>query len=389
MEILTRRVRLKRNKLQGMHRKTRWKGDEFMIEDCQISFEKIGITSMEDDMPKMKYPDNNYDKMKAEKDLLDYQKKGNMDKIILTGSEYDNRKIELSKVCEMCFSNSKLRFVRGLQNTGQQSFLQFDDSMLEGRGKMLDDAQYDDASTNLVKILKLKFYSLKYLKESDVTLENVFKKRKIKISSMREDVPIIRYPEKGRIKLNNYKDGKVEKITLTEGDDSNNMIELSKVCEDVIKKQGAQSVNHKEQSILQFDRTILVGRELLWNNGNVENTSTNLTDSRVKKYLMMKLKSYERGKILMKRDVNREEDWIPCWLARSKYLRRSKMRFGWQDEMGRRFVTRWKFKMKGLLYMEERRLCSNGESFNRCFSITWMRFWEDGKQEEFIFILGQ
>jgi hypothetical protein len=124
MEILTRKVRLKGNKLQGMHRKTRWKGDEYMIMDCQISSEKMEFISMEDDVPKMKYPENNPNnhKRQAKEDLLDYQKKGNMDKIILTGNEYDNRKVELSKVCEMCFRNTKSRFVRGLQDRVNKAF---------------------------------------------------------------------------------------------------------------------------------------------------------------------------------------------------------------------------------------------------------------------------
>jgi hypothetical protein len=257
--------------IQEMHRKMIWKGREYVLVECQI-LPKIEIASVEDNVPINRYPKNNCNihKTKAKEDLLDYQREGNMDKIILTGNRSDNRKIELSKVCEMCFSNTKLRFVRRLQSAGLQSFLQFNNSLLEGRENVLDNMHRDDTSTCLMKILKLKFDGLEYLIGSNVILENVFKKRKVKISSMREDVPIIRYSEKNRVKLNNFRDGNMKKIILTEGDD--NKIKLSKVCEDLIIKQGAKSVNHKEQSLLQFDKLMLVGREFLWNNDDLDDT---------------------------------------------------------------------------------------------------------------------
>jgi hypothetical protein len=69
LDILTRRVRMKRNELQGMHRKTRWKGDEFVIVN-QKFFEKI--ISMKNDMPMEKYPEDMKItiRMGAEVDLL-------------------------------------------------------------------------------------------------------------------------------------------------------------------------------------------------------------------------------------------------------------------------------------------------------------------------------
>jgi hypothetical protein len=80
LKISNRKVRLKKNKLQGMHRKVRWKGKEFVIlkeivlmEDLPRKkypvidkryFEKIA--SMEEDLPRKKYPV--IDKVKHDKE---------------------------------------------------------------------------------------------------------------------------------------------------------------------------------------------------------------------------------------------------------------------------------------------------------------------------------
>jgi hypothetical protein len=285
-------------------------------------------------MPIKRKPDNmkNTIERGAEKDLLNSQKSDNMEKIVLAGSVIDNKENELSKVCEMNLCNLNLRLVRQLQSISLQSFLQFRDPNLDGRKDARDNADFDITPTCLMNVLKLKFYGLKYLKESDISLENIFKKRIIKISSMKNELSMNRYSGSNRI------------------DDE-------------------KKFNNRLRNYLEIPY-----------------------DSKLKRYLMMKFKFYERK-------LQFEEgcccNWISSWLARSKYLRRSgtegnferKCKFKMKDL--REFVSKCKFKMKGLFYMDNGRLCSNGKFFNNRFSITLMCFCGDGKQEVFILFFGQ
>jgi hypothetical protein len=375
LEILTRKVRMKRNELQGMHRKTRWKGDEFVIVNLEF-FEKI--ISMKNDMPIKRYPNDmkKTTRMGAEEDLLNYQKSGNMEKIVLAGNVIDNRENELSKVCEMNLCNRNIRLSRQLQSISLQSFLQFKDPIFDGRKDAKDNNDFGIAPTCSMNILKLKFYGLKNLKESDISLENIFKKRRIKISSRKDELPINRYPGSNRIGLKKYD---VMKFILAKSNDAVNMFELSKVCDNVIIK-AHKSVNHKERSLLQFEKFNLEGREFLLENNCLKIYLMNLYDSKLIKYLMMKFKFFERKKQLEKGCCC---DWIPSWLARSKYLSRygneTEDNFGKKCKFKKKglqeFVSKCKFKMKGLFYVDNGRFCSNGKSFNRHFSITLMCFW--------------
>jgi hypothetical protein len=163
-----------------------------------------------------------------------------------------------------------------------QSFLQFKSLTLEGRENVKDNNHFDVALTYLMNFLMTGFLDLKRLKENHADLENVFKKRRVKISSMRVDVPISRYPDKSenfeKHDEKNSKDchlcGNMEEIILTENGVENREVELSEVCNkcfsNIILRFVRLLRSMDLQSFLQFKSLILEGRENVKDNDHLD-----------------------------------------------------------------------------------------------------------------------
>jgi hypothetical protein len=314
--------------------------------------------SMENDVPKKRYPVIDKDKKSGLEEIQWYD---NNVEDILTGNKDGNREGELSKVCNKCFSNIILRFVRQLLNMDVQSFLQFK-SLTKKNVK--DKTGLTVAIVYLMNLLKFGIQDLKRLKENYADLENIYKKRRIKISSMEDDVSISRYPDKDQIEFE-------EVMNFVHAEDGNT-IKYSKVYGNV-KINSPKSVVHKKWGLLQFNDSDPRWWELLLNNIEM---SFDLTS-----FFSLKF-----GKISMQ-ETKYCNDWIPGWMARAKFLKRSKEKFDERKFEKRkkfaedRFVRKWKFKnlrkieakskfkMKDLLHMAQESLDpTSSEGINEEFS---------------------
>jgi hypothetical protein len=300
------REKWKKIDLQGMHRKVRKKR----------SFNNIQI---EEDLPKERYPE--IDKNNIEINICNI--KG---KVVFSCNKIENKGVELFVVCNKRFSKITLRFVRHLQNVDLQSLLLFKNLKSGGKNRRINDSNDVENCPS-----KFEFHDLKRMKENEADLENVFKKRRIKISSMEDDMPTNGYPKKSQYGFKGR-----EKIIYLESNDVESNIKYSKVGGKV-KINAPENAVHEKLSLLQFDNTNLECREFLMNNW---------IDG------LMNFSKLEFKRITKSGQSKENFDFIPGWMARSKHLIRgdeSKFTKNWKfkknvDES--KFTRKWKFRKK-------------------------------------------
>jgi transcription elongation factor Elf1 len=346
-EWLNIQLRMTLNEVMRKHYKIKWK--EKLIE--------MKVRSKpNEDLPKKRYPvidKMNYrlldDKLpKKVNPVRDKYKEcflcNKMGIIVFSCKKNENKGIGLLEVCNICFDKLKLRFGRHLQNMDVQSFVLFKSLISDGKN------MNDNYSSNVGKKLeKFDFLDLKRLKKNEAELENNYKKIRIKIPSMEDDVPVNVYSMNSQ-----YGFRKTRKIIYSERNEVENNVKYSKVC-GVVKLNAPKNANHMKRSLFQFNKQKLEGREFWMNSLNC-------------------LKNFSRLKITRITEDGRRKknDFIPGWMVRSKHLidcKENKFTRSWKFKKSNKFDTKRKFKMKDLIGMANDTLNpTSSEGINERFS---------------------